>query len=122
MKLRIIVYATFLLLPVLAFAQSGAMQSVYFGGTSPFSMFADRLLYVLFALAVAVGVMAAILKWAAPYIAPNLDEAEAIIARAAGNEIETPTGDAIIAATIVLSTTARIWIVYEAIKLFATQL
>lgn len=106
-------------LPFAAFAQSD-IGSVYFGGTSAFSLFADRLLYVLFALAVACGVMAAILKWAAPYIAPNLDEAELLIKKAVDGGVTT--GEAVIAATIILSTTARIWILYEAIKLFATSL
>ena len=64
MRYRTIVLATLYLLPAAAvFAQSPGMESVYFGGGSPWHMFADRLLYVLFALAVAIGIMAAIIKW-----------------------------------------------------------
>ena len=127
MKYRTIALATLYLLPAaVVFAQSPGMESVYFGGGSPWHMFADRLLYVLFALAVAIGIMAAIIKWAAPYIAPNLDEAEAIIKRAAmDNNTDggvVTTGDGITAAGIILSTTLRIAIIFWAIQTFATRL
>ena len=123
MRYRTIVLATLYLLPAAAvFAQSPGMESVYFGGGSPWHMFADRLLYVLFALAVAIGIMAAIIKWAAPYIAPNLDEAEVIIKRAASESDVVSTGDGITAACIILSTTLRIAIIFWAIQTFATRL
>ena len=123
MRYRTIVLATLSLLPAAAvFAQSPGMESVYFGGGSPWHMFADRLLYVLFALAVAIGIMAAIIKWAAPYIAPNLDEAEVIIKRAAAEGGVVTTGDGITAACIILSTTLRIAIIFWAIQTFATRL
>ena len=123
MRYRTIVLATLYLLPAAAvFAQSPGMESVYFGGGSPWHMFADRLLYVLFALAVAIGIMAAIIKWAAPYIAPNLDEAEVIIKRAATEGGVVTTGDGITAACIILSTTLRIAIIFWAIQTFATRL
>ena len=123
MRYRTIVLATLYLLPAAAvFAQSPGMESVYFGGGSPWHMFADRLLYVLFALAVAIGIMAAIIKWAAPYIAPNLDEAEVIIKRAASEGGVVTTGDGITAACIILSTTLRIAIIFWAIQTFATRL
>ena len=123
MRYRTIVLATLYLLPAAAvFAQSPGMESVYFGGGSPWHMFADRLLYVLFALAVAIGIMAAIIKWAAPYIAPNLDEAEVIIKRAAAEGGVVSTGDGITAACIILSTTLRIAIIFWAIQTFATRL
>ena len=123
MRYRTIVVATLYLLPAAAvFAQSTGMESVYFGGGSPWHMFADRLLYVLFALAVAIGIMAAIIKWAAPYIAPNLDEAEVIIKRAAEEGGVVTTGDGITAACIILSTTIRIAIIFWAIQTFATRL
>ena len=123
MRYRTIVLATLSLLPAAAvFAQSPGMESVYFGGGSPWHMFADRLLYVLFALAVAIGIMAAIIKWAAPYIAPNLDEAEVIIKRAATEGGVVTTGDGITAACIILSTTLRIAIIFWAIQTFATRL
>ena len=123
MRYRTIVLATLYLLPAaVVFAQSPGMESVYFGGGSPWHMFADRLLYVLFALAVAIGIMAAIIKWAAPYIARNLDEAEAIIKRAASEDGTVSTGDGITAAGIILSTTLRIAIIFWAIQTFATRL
>ena len=123
MRYRTILLATLYLLPAAAvFAQSPGMESVYFGGGSPWHMFADRLLYVLFALAVAIGIMAAIIKWAAPYIAPNLDEAEVIIKRAAAEGGVVTTGDGITAACIILSTTLRIAIIFWAIQTFATRL
>ena len=123
MRYRTIVLATLYLLPAtVVFAQSPGMESVYFGGGSPWHMFADRLLYVLFALAVAIGIMAAIIKWAAPYIAPNLDEAEVIIKRAASEGGVVTTGDGITAACIILSTTLRIAIIFWAIQTFATRL
>ena len=123
MRYRTIALATLYLLPAAAvFAQSPGMESVYFGGGSPWHMFADRLLYVLFALAVAIGIMAAIIKWAAPYIAPNLDEAEVIIKRAATEGGVVTTGDGITAACIILSTTLRIAIIFWAIQTFATRL
>ena len=123
MRYRTILLATLYLLPAaVVFAQSPGMESVYFGGGSPWHMFADRLLYVLFALAVAIGIMAAIIKWAAPYIAPNLDEAEVIIKRAASESDVVSTGDGITAACIILSTTLRIAIIFWAIQTFATRL
>ena len=123
MRYRTIFLSILYLLPAAAvFAQSPGMESVYFGGGSPWHMFADRLLYVLFALAVAIGIMAAIIKWAAPYIAPNLDEAEVIIKRAASEGGVVTTGDGITAACIILSTTLRIAIIFWAIQTFATRL
>lgn len=122
MRLRMMLYIAVIGIPITVFAQSNGMESVYFGGTSPFVMFMDRLLYVAFAVAVAVAVMIALLKWAAPYIARNLDEAEAIIARAADPEKEVTIGDGIVAAGIILSTTGRLAIIYWAVLTFATSL
>lgn len=116
-----IVVLSLVALPVVVLAQAN-VGSVYFGGESPFVMFMDRLLYVAFAVAVAVGVMIALLKWAAPYIARNLDEAESIIARAADPEKEVTIGDGIVAAGIILSTTGRLAIIYWAVLTFATRL
>ena len=75
-------------------------------------LYIDRILYVLFGLFVGLGGMIAILKWGAKYIAPNLDEAEALIARAADPHQTITTGDALVAASVILSTTARLAIIY----------
>ena len=123
-RVHIVVMLPILLLMLAqAWGQDAGIGSEHFPSCeSAFCKYADRILYVLFGLFVGLGGMIAILKWGAKYIAPNLDEAEALIARAADPHQTITTGDALVAASVILSTTARLAIIYWVVATFATIL
>ena len=127
MKLRlkhvVIVMALLIVWASYGWGQDAGLASEHFPTCdSAWCLYIDRVLYAVFGLLLAIGGMIAILKWAADYIAPNLDEAESIIARAADPQQTITAGDALVAASIILSTTVRLAIIYWVAVTFATIL
>ena len=101
-----------------------AVDSVFFGETSnSFLHLIDKIIFFLFSGALIFTALGAVINWFGGWLAPNLSEATSIIEQAASKAGDKITNaQAMIAVGVLLSTTARLWIVFDVLQNWAVNL
>ena len=101
-----------------------AIDSVFFPGTdNPFLHLIDKVFYWGISLALIFSAMAlCISKWGTHLFAPNWDEACEIISRAVKNPGKNTMPDSLIAVGILFSVSFRLYVMFNALSMWAVQL
>ena len=101
-----------------------ALDSIFFGDTeNNWLHLIDKIIFFLFAGSLVFSAMGGMVRVGHRWTFPNLDEAKSIIEIAASKAGESVTNaQAIIAVGVLVSTTGRLWILFDVLKEWAINL